>query len=86
MNYKDPERRARALAAKLFCMEALTGRELTVKTYLTRAGKERQTFGRYVADVYAVGDGMGLPDIDLASALRDNNLLKRDDPPTPLAA
>lgn len=59
---KDEEEREKAQAAKQFVMDKVfsaTGDPddpgsvpLIVKTLKTRAGKERQTFGRYVAEVY----------------------------------
>jgi micrococcal nuclease len=59
---KDEDERDRAQAAKQFVMEKLFRSDgdpdnprpapLVVKTLKTRAGKERQTFGRYVAEVY----------------------------------
>jgi micrococcal nuclease len=67
LNSKDEEERERAQHARSFvwnCLEAspeavevsrtliVRSRELVVKTIKTRAGKERQTFGRYVAEVY----------------------------------
>jgi micrococcal nuclease len=67
LNSKDEEERERAEHARSFvwnCLEAspeavevsrtliVRSRELVVKTIKTAAGKERQTFGRYVAEVY----------------------------------
>lgn len=67
LNSKDVEERERAEHARSFvwnCLEAspeavevsrtliVRSRELIVKTIKTAAGKERQTFGRYVAEVY----------------------------------
>jgi endonuclease YncB( thermonuclease family) len=58
LNSKDAEKRGRAVAAKEFVQKMLgpydylTGRfDLLVRTYLTRSGKEKATFGRYVAEI-----------------------------------
>lgn len=50
LNSQDEEERKKALEAKEFVAQ-YEGHEVTIKTRMTRAGKERQTFGRYVADV-----------------------------------
>lgn len=65
LNSEDGEERAKALEAKKFVQDALfhdgseerLWRELIVKTIKTKAGKERQTFGRYVAEVYVLING-----------------------------
>jgi micrococcal nuclease len=59
---KDEDERARAQEAKKYVMGKLFGPDgdpndpkpvpLVVNTLKTRSGKERQTFGRYVAEVY----------------------------------
>jgi micrococcal nuclease len=64
---KDADERARAQAAKQFVMEKLFGDDgdpndpkpvpLVVCTLKTRAGVERQTFGRYVAEVFVEVEG-----------------------------
>lgn len=58
---KDEQERERAQAAKEFVRTFVfadaghtLSRELIVKTIKTKSGKERQTFGRYVAEVYAL--------------------------------
>jgi micrococcal nuclease len=69
LNSKDEEERAKAQLAKAFVKKAVFidgaaesedglyhSRELIVKTIKTRSGKERQTFGRYVAEVYIKDD------------------------------
>lgn len=58
----DPDERDRAQKAKQFVMERMFRSDgdpndpkpvpLVVKTIKTKAGVERQTFGRYVAEVY----------------------------------
>lgn len=60
LNSKDEVERKRALAAKEFTRQFVFAsaegegypRPMIVKTIKTRKGKERQTFGRYVAEVY----------------------------------
>ena len=62
LNSKDEKERAKAQEAKNFVMDLLFSDdgdpgdpcpvELVVKTIKTKAGVERQTFGRYVAEVY----------------------------------
>ena len=48
----DPEKKIIALAAKRFVQETLEGKSLVVKTLKTKSGKEKETFGRYVALLY----------------------------------
>jgi len=48
----NPEQRILALAAKRYLQEMLEDRPLIVQTIKTKSGKERETFGRYVARVY----------------------------------
>lgn len=50
LNAEDPEERTRALEAKTFVTQ-FEGKDVLIETRKTRAGKEYQTFGRYVADV-----------------------------------
>jgi len=54
MNSKDNVERENALAAKDFVEKTIGNQPLIVITHKTKAGKERVTFGRYVADVYIV--------------------------------
>jgi micrococcal nuclease len=49
-NAKDEDVRAKAMEATEFAAQ-FEGQEVQVQTRKTRKGKERQTFGRYVADV-----------------------------------
>jgi len=62
LNSKDEAERRKAIEARdyvhnVFFLESGRGnRELIIKTLKTRAGKERQTFGRYVAEVYYQND------------------------------
>ena len=49
---KDPNKRILALAAKRFVQEKLENAEIVVETLKTKRGKERETFGRYVAVVW----------------------------------
>lgn len=59
LNSQDEEEREKAEHAKSFVKNALfhdnafsVSRSLIVRTIKTKAGKERQTFGRYVAEVF----------------------------------
>lgn len=65
LNSKDEDERARAKKAKDFVYRTLFyedtydksmygwhSNKIVVRTIKTKAGKERQTFGRYVAEVY----------------------------------
>lgn len=87
MNSEDEEDRERAYRAKKFVEEALfkvtvidenrnsvEARDLVVKTIKTRAGKEKQTFGRYVAEVYVLIRGKW---IFLNQALVDEGLAEQ---------
>jgi len=49
---KDPDERRNALAAKEYVETTLYDNELVIETFKTRSGKDRRTFGRYVADVF----------------------------------
>lgn len=51
LNDSDTQQRMFALAAKRFVQEALENKYLIVNTLKTSSGKERTTFGRYVAIV-----------------------------------
>ena len=52
LNDPNTENRVLALAAKRFTQEQLENRILIIQTLKTKSGKERETFGRYVALVY----------------------------------
>jgi micrococcal nuclease len=50
LNAQDESERKKALEAKEFVAQ-YEGHEVTIRTRKTTAGKELQTFGRYVADI-----------------------------------
>lgn len=55
LNSKDPAERVRAEEAKQFVIDAFADSVspfFMIKTIKTAAGKERQTFGRFVAKIY----------------------------------
>jgi micrococcal nuclease len=57
LNSKDESERTKAVEARDYVHNVLfydagVRRALIVRTIKTKAGKERQTFGRYVAEVY----------------------------------
>jgi micrococcal nuclease len=73
LNSKDEDERERAQAAQAF-VKGFEGTQIRVQTRKTSKGKERQTFGRYVADVEVCLDGVWH---DLAMLLLENGHAER---------
>jgi endonuclease YncB( thermonuclease family) len=77
-NAEDEEVRAKAMEAMKFVAQ-FEGQEVQVRTRKTRKGKERQTFGRYVADVavsWELQPGK-IRWVDLAELMMDKGLVER---------
>lgn len=73
---KDPIRRENAQKARDFVKSVLgNNRPLTIKTFKTRTGKDRKTFGRYVSEVYYVNDD-GIH-VEIGKVLIENGFQKK---------
>lgn len=76
MNASDPKERERAQVAKTF-VSAYEGAGVLINTRKTKKGRERTTFGRYVADVLVPSDADPEHFEDLGELLCEEGLAER---------